>query len=293
MKKTLLSILIASALLFSACSSQTASTTTASSDVATTSSSEVTTTTSYNPADYKFTWEYDETEAFEKVMHDKFNMSIAQYTGYFGFTDDFNRVYTDFINNRFNTDYKSVPFKKANYFFDYINRDINLRHDFDDYENFKIGCLNTSKARLSCFNNKAVLSYLIQNGIPLGEPVPIENFKSFMGDELYKNTPTLQTIGLNPKTGNYEKSYVYNKTELFELLQAYNAIIYKFCVDNSIKTCNLFEKPEVIEIYNSNLKKFYGIDVKMGEVLTKEQYKTMFGEEPLDLSYIPGAIVSK
>lgn len=240
---------------------------------------------------YDFIWEYDETEAFEKIVHKKYNMSIAQYICSYGFTDDLNRSYTDFINGRFAKNYKSVPFKKANYFFDYINRDYDVRHYFDDFEHFKKGCLRNDKARLSGFNNKVVLSYLIQNDIPLGELVPIENFKSIMGDDLYKYDPTLKTIGQNPKTGNYERSYVYNKNELVELLQAYNGVIYKLCTDNSIKTSNLFEKPEVVELYNKHLGQFYKIDIKLGQKLTKEQYIAMYGEEPLDLSYIQGAVM--
>ena len=86
---------------------------------------------------------------------------------------------------------------------------------------------------------------------------------------------------------------MYSKYELVELLQAYNSMIYKLCTDNSIKTCNLFEKPEVIMLYNQHLKQFYLIDVKLGEVLTKDKYIKMMGEEPLDLSYIPGAVVQR
>ncbi len=292
--KAVLSFVQLGSLLLSGCSQNAVPLNTASSSVDTSSTTTVevtTTTTSYNAADYQFSWEFDENEAFEKVMHDKFNLSIAKYICYYGFTDDLNKVYTDFINSRFGTDYKDVPFKKCNYFFNYINRDYDVRHRFDDYEKFKRKCFNAEDACLSTFNNKLILSYLAQNNIPLGETIPIENFKSLMGDELYKYEGGSKLLIKYPKLGNFDNTYKYNKHELLELLQRYNTILYGLCVDNSIKTPNLFEKPEVIEIYNSHLKEFYGIDIKMGEVLTKEQYKAMFGEDPLDLSYIPGAVV--
>ncbi len=240
---------------------------------------------------YNFSWEYDETEAFEKIVKKEFNMSIARYICYYGFTEDLNKKFTSFINNRFSTEYSYVPFKKANYFFDYIKRDDDLRHDYDNYDNFKRICLRDDDSSLSAFNNKLILSYLIHNNIPLGERIPIDNFKSILGEELYKYDGGWKLIIKNPKTGNYNRSYVYNRDELFQLLQVYNNTIYRLCSDNSIKTCNLFEKPEVIDHYNSHLKKFYHIDIKLGEVPTKEQYRAMFGEDPLDLSYIPGALI--
>ncbi len=240
---------------------------------------------------YDFTWEYDETEDFEKVVNSKFNMSIASYICCYGFTQDLNDVYTNFINKRFGTDYKCVPFKKANYFFDYINRDYSVRQRFNDYEEFRHVCFNKDDAILSVFNNKLILSYLVQNKIPLGKPIPIENFKTLMGDELYTYDCHLKLLCKNPETGNNDISYRYSKEELLELMQVYNRTIYRLCVDNSIKTCDLFEKTEVIELYNQFFKEFYGFDIKLGDVLSVEDYIKMMKENPLDISYIDGAIV--
>ena len=280
-------------LLLSGCSQSAGSsnTTTTSVNTSSTTTTEVTTTTTES---YNFTWEYYDTQAFEKIVKQKYNnMTIAAYVSYFGFSEEFNKLFTDYVNNKYDTNYKSVPFKKANYFFDYIMAGNDIRHRFDDYKNFKRICFNGEYADLSSLNNKLILSYLIQNNIKLGEFLQLDNFKSFMGDELftYKGWSS-KLILKNPKTGNYDKSYKYNKYELYELLLTYNSKLYMLCADNSIKTCNIFESPEAISIYNQHLKQFYGDNApQIGEVMTQEQYIAIYGEEPLDLSYIPGAVV--
>ncbi len=241
---------------------------------------------------YSFTWEYDETEAFEKVVEEKFKLSISAYIGYYGFTNELNEEFTSFINNRFKSNYKSVPFKKANYFFDYIMRGNSTRHFYDEYDMFVRGCCNDKSFR-SAYKNKLIFSYLYQNKIIFGENVQLENFKAFMGNDLYNYDSGHPLVANDQMLGNYDRSYQYSKYELLELLQVYNGNNFGLCADNSIKTCNLFEKPEVIELYNQHLKTFYGENApQLGQTITLEQYRTMFGEDPLDLSYIPGAVVN-
>ena len=250
-------------------------------------SSENTTTESYD-----FTWEHYDTEQFEKIVKNEFGTSIRRYIVYYGFTDEFSNAFTKYVNSKWNTNYKSVPFKKANYFFDHIMSIDDVRHRYDSYDNFKLKCLDNEKDWLSIFNNKLIMSYLIQNQIPFGERIQVDNFKSLMGEKSYVYNNPDEILVANPKTGNYNNSYKYNKLELNELLIRYNAVIFTLAADNSIKTGNLSEKPEVVELYNQHLKKFYGENApQIGQVMTKEQYIAIFGEEPLDISYISGAIM--
>ena len=285
------SIVLACSVLFSGCSQVAvpASTTVTSTSSIATTTSEVTTTTSES---YAFTWEFYDTEEFEKIIRKKFNTSITSYIVYYGFSEEFCDEFDKYVSNKLGKTCKDVPLKKANYFFDLIMKDTNMRHRYDDYETFKHKCLNTDKAWLSTFNCKLIMSYFVQNQLSIGVRIQLENFKSLMGENSYVYTTPDKILVANPKTGNLDKSYKYNKYELNELLMRYNSITYTLAADNSIKTGNLFEKPEVIELYNKHLKKFYGEKAfQLGEVPTKEQYIAIYGEEPLDLSYIPGAVV--
>ncbi|MCR4768331.1 MAG: hypothetical protein K5875_10270 [Saccharofermentans sp.] len=242
---------------------------------------------------YSFAWEHDETEDFEKLVREKFNVSIAKYICYYGFTDELNVEFTNFINNRFKTEYKSVPFKKANYFFDYIMRGDSTRHYYDNYDKFVKVCLRNDISYRSAYNNKLIFSYLYYNNIVFGENIQLDRFKEFMGNELYEYGGEQRLTTNDLMLGNYDDSHLYSKYELLEILQVYNTCNYTLCADNSIKTRDLFEKTEVIELHNQHLKTFYGENApQLGQTITLEQYRAMFGEDPLDLSYIPGAVVN-
>jgi hypothetical protein len=54
------------------------------------------------------------------------------------------------------------------------------------------------------------------------------------------------------------------------------------------------ETEEAIKIFNDLLKQYYGDNApQIGQLITREQYIAIFGEEPLDLSYIPGVVVNQ
>lgn len=77
------------------------------------------------------------------------------------------------------------------------------------------------------------------------------------------------------------------------LLKHYNKALYYLCIDYSIRSGDPQEKIEVFAICNQHLKTFYGENApQIGEVVTPEQYEKIWGEKPLDISYIPGAIVN-
>lgn len=62
---------------------------------------------------------------------------------------------------------------------------------------------------------------------------------------------------------------------------------------HGIKDHDLLFKTDLVEILNQHLVQFYGQNaIQIGQVPTKEQYRAIFGEDPLDLSYIPGAVVN-
>ena len=256
---------------------------------------ETPTSTTNVTENYDFIWDNDKASAFDDYCMKKFNLKLSYYVIGFGFTDDLNSALTDFINERYNTNYTSIPFSKVNYFFGQINK-LPEHYKYREYDWFCVLYLRNDSNEKSAFRNKLVLSYLIANNIPVGSTIPIENFKNIAGDNIYNKQylDEIDTIHCeNLKLGNYDFGYRYNDKELFAAILCYNRNLSFGFNDERIKTRNFADSPETIEVYNKNLKKFYGENApQIGEVLTKEQYFAMFGEEPLDLSYIPGAIMN-
>ena len=65
-----------------------------------------------------------------------------------------------------------------------------------------------------------------------------------------------------------------------------------YTVMQRINAGEIADNPEELERVNGYLIRFFGDNApQVGECITREQYIAIFGEEPIDLSYIPGAIV--
>ena len=285
------SLILAGSLLFSGCS-QTAGTTAVSS-VESTTASEVTTTTTYNLADYDFTWNDQLSDEFSNHCKKVFNINLVGYIRCFGLTDELNAEFTKFVNTHFGTKYDKVPFKKANYFYSYIYSE-DGHYLFRDYTRFSKRFLNDKKLLHGTFNNRFILSYLIANKIELGKMIPIDNFKSMFGDKIYSGKDYFDFCINNPLLGNYESSHKYSEDEIHAILIYYNSNLSYLFNDERVKTRDFKDipDPEAIKIYNQHLNKFYGENApQIGQVPTKEQYRSIFGEDPLDLSYIPGALI--
>lgn len=295
-RKTISFVLLCS-LLISGCSQTAvpANTVASSVDASTTTTAEITTTTSYNAADYPFTWDNQATEDFNKYVKRKYNISLHSYAIEIGFTDELNKAFTDFINERWGTNYSSVPFKKANFFFNWICPDANNNYK-DRYDIFKASFLNKERVFNGGFANKLIMSYLVQNKIPFGSRISLENLKALVGEQVYTYDAGNKKILQNPKLGNYDSSYKYSKEELFVCLKRYNFDVYYMSIEypeKRIKSGNPLEDLEAFDKCNQFFIEFYGESApKVGQVITPEQYEKIWGEKPLDISYIPGAIVN-
>ena len=86
--------------------------------------------------------------------------------------------------------------------------------------------------------------------------VPIENIKAILGDEIcdfgcksyYIDNPHI------PNNDNLENS---NAKDLAAIIEIYNNKISMLCTDKRIIDRNLNEHPEVYELYNEHLSRFY------------------------------------
>lgn len=263
---------------------------------------ENTATVMSTPVVYKFSWSADDSEEFANYIEEILGKPLKGYVRSFGFTDELNQLLTEYINNKYISNYESVPFSKVSYFHTYmVDKEYGyqkIRNDYDDFYNI---CLDSSKAHHGPFVNKLIMSYFYINEIPLGSRITFENLKALGADDLYSYDGVDSIInngwwGL----GNYDSSYVYSNYELLAAFEAYNTQIWKICNDERIKNLDILtndsefpQAAEAREIYNGFLREYYGFDncPQFGEVVTREQYIQIFGEEPLDLSYIPGAVV--
>ena len=286
------SFVLISSLLLSGCS-HTASNPNTITTVAeqTTTSSETTTETTMETENYSFMWEDYLTEKFDTYVEKNFGINLRAYVVFFGFTQELNDIFTKFVNNYLGSNYKQVPFSKANYFYSYIYRE-KEHYLYRDYKRFSEHFFNNQRLIRSTFNNKLIMSYLISNNIRLGDMIPIDNLKSIFGNKIYTDEYNLYIIK-STDLGNRSSSYKYTNEDLFVSLVTYNNNLSLLFNDERIKTRKMDDcpDPEAIKIYNEHLKKFFGENApQIGEVMTREKYIAIFGEEPLDLSYIPGAI---
>lgn len=267
-------------------------------------SAEITSTPTPTPIVYAFSWSADDSRNFATYFEQTTGYpNMRGYIQYFGFTDDLNKVLTNYVNDKYSSNYESIPFSKVSYFHTYmVDKEVGYRTVREDYDSFYSLFLNSNKIALSgSLVNKLIMSYFYQNQIPLGTRIPYENLMSLEIDDIN----TFSGVGYildngYMQLGNYDSSYEYSNYELFAILEGYNSQVYRLCNDERIKNLDLLtndpefpQAAEAREIYNGFLRDYYGFDncPQFGEVVTREQYIQIFGEEPLDLSYIPGAVV--
>ena len=312
MKREFLSaMLIATVLLSSACSNagdrQTDQSGPENIDTTTTTESTITVETSYEIPDsleeYEFSWSDEDSEGFEKYIQENcYGILLRQYIVRFGYTNELNDMLTEYVNTTFGKSYDYVPFSKVKYFRSYISvKEVNTYHVYRDYEFFCKNYCNNKESWSSSFNNKLVFSYLIQNNIPFGEKIPIEYIQNFLDKETAYTYYDVEKIFSLPDLGNGDSSYKYKPTDVCLLLLDYNNCICSLCAAEGIPVRSFFhndpefkeETEEAIKIYNDLLKQYYGDNApQIGQLITREQYIAIFGEEPLDLSHIPGVVIS-
>ena len=309
MKKNALVLILAVTMLMTACNSSsvpsdntTISETTTAMTTETTAAPTPTPEPTPTPVVYDFTWTTQDSESFANYYAGITGRSqtLRGYIICYGFTDELNEMLTAYINHKYNTEYESVPFSKVSYFHSYV---VMVESQFqkirNNYSSFRAVCMYKFDSHI-VFDNKLVMSYLYQNQIPLGARVPIDNFRALGLDDMFSFDGVTYMIDNDCfDLGSYDLSYEYSNYELFAVLQLHNIQIRELCNDERIKNLDILtddpefpQAAEAREIYNGFLKEYYGFDncPQFGEVVTREQYKKIFGEEPLDLSYIPGAI---
>ena len=238
---------------------------------------------------YTFAWEDDENYDFEQFIYEKYGIYLGDYIFTLGFTNELSVDFTNFVNNRFNTDYDIVPFKKANYFFNYI-RNSSVRDYYDDYDIFRRLALNNNKNfTRGALDSKFIFSYLEQNNIPFGYPVPFENMKELVGEDVYTCDLTSKYYD-DHEFGNYDDSYAYSGEEIVTLLKNYNSKVRSLACNKGIKTLTIEDNLDVCDVWNAHLIEYFGSDApRFGQCLTKDQVIKLKGGY-YDLSYIPGAV---
>ena len=229
---------------------------------------------------YDFVWEEREEGYFNIYLVNNLGCSLPEYLRRFGLTDELGVYLTEFVNAYYRKEYGNVPFSVVG----------NLGFDsgspyrqFEEHpENFSKYLLSGKDLKTNIFANQVLFSYLTQNQIPFGTKVPIENMRDLLGAKIY----TLDTDAYIKKNFSKEKfdgSKKYSAEGLFTILAVYNTTVG-----------NLDEEPASIEIVDKLLKEHYGDKAPhVGEVMTPERYKELFGKEQISLSYIPGAVTDR
>ncbi len=256
------------------------------------------------PAVYDFKWADLQFSEFSRIVNARYgNLTLKEYiVCYGGFDQDLQEMLTVYVNDHYGKEYETVPFAAVNYLrkglFSGLSSAYKLKNN---YKGFAKLYLNRNGVDKSSFKNKLVMSYLIQNNIPFGERIPAANLMQIRENvDLSKySTKTYLKNKSKFQTGNFKSTYQYSPEDLLTVLTYYNRSISNICVDYRVMNLVIDTDEEkfaedskaLTELCNGYLTKHYGDNApQIGKSLTKEQYTAIFGEEPLDLSYIPGGV---
>ena len=284
LEKSLLSGLMAAAVLISGCSLGNTGETSVTATTETTAVTTEATTTEITepPVVYDFEWGETEQDLFDMYLQDKLGCSALTYICMFGYTDELNIYLTDFINLYFGKDYKTVPFEEVKYIDENQYNNGNYKWYKEKPEDFKKFFFDSKSACGGVFLNKVIFSYLVQNKLPFGIQVPGENLKALVGGKAY----SFDYIGYVEKDlskNKFDGTERYTVDDLFAIMAYYN-----------IAVLSMDRNSEYQDFVNGYIKEYYGDNApKFGDVITKEQYIRMFESDPIDLSYIPGAVADR
>ena len=312
MKKAVISVILILSIVLTACSSSVNPANSETTEITTSSEticmSETAITQPSEQVDYDFEWGKQENEDFDKYVREKCDgLTLSGYVGVFGFTNELNEMLTDFVNSRFGVKYRYIPFSKVRYFRGIMKYGALFR--LRDYEFFYNICLRNDRTTL---NNKLLLSFFVQNEIPFGARISKECIENIYGDNVY-TLLTKQVKSQGSETtyseylyhvwhikdlGNGEYSHMYSNKDLACILLYYEMLLDNLLESEDIQCLSFFygdpqyeeQSKNAITLYNWHFRTFFGDNApQFGKVITKEQYKQLFGEEPFDLSYIRGA----
>ena len=246
---------------------------------------------------YDFEWTNEDSEQFSAYVETKIGMGLIGYVNVFGYTQELNSTLTEYVNEKFSKNYEVVPFSEVNFFRSFVAfKDAGTYYyKFRDYDAFCQRYLDENSIFDGTFNNKLIISYLIQYKIPFGSRVPVENLKYFYGDDVYSVIDESYTDYMYKYRTDFCEKSEYTKQEYLYALAWYNCRINNLAFSEGIPTRSFVyyeaedeEKvKEAIELYNDHLKIFYGTNAfQFGIIPTREQYIAIYGEEPMDLSYL-------
>ena len=300
MKRSLLSGLLITTMLLSACNSsvstsgQTDNSVNGSAASSITESTTETNETTEEPKMYDIMWGDTASKDFSNYVLSNVGISLATYVRFFGFTDDLNKLYSEYMEKNYGTEGR-VSFQTSNYFFTYLdNSNGEGKRKYRDYEIFEIRYFDSSNCLHGTFCNKFIMSYLCQNKLQLGYMIPVEYFESISNDYINICKKFDLDYYLNNLSLGSDSNHVYTAEESLALMAIYDNNMCYIYYSESMKDFDILSKPEAVEAFNQHLKKFYGENApQIGQVVTVDQYRAMFGEDPLDLSYIPGAVVNQ
>ena len=253
------------------------------------SGSEITEVTP-TPVSYDFVWTSDDTAEFSDYVRSIMGeRGLGDYLMRYGFTAELNIIFTNYVNAKYNMNYEYVPFSKPSYFSSISSQD--KVHNFGEYQGFKKYFLTEDDAVMNSFCNRLIMSYLIENEIPFGTMVPIENLKALQVEDMY-NMDAVDVVCNDLKLGNYDSSHTYTNEDLYSLLVIYNLKVSVLCGWSGTYSLNPLDSQELCNMCNGYFEQYYGNDtLQMGKVLTKDDFAKLFpGYEMNDISYIPGAI---
>ena len=301
MKRSLLSGLLITTMLLSACnasvstSEQTDNSVNGSAASSITESTTETNETTEEPKMYDIMWGDTASKDFSDYLEKKVGINLRTYVRYFGFNEELEIIYSEYMGENYGTD-GMVSFQTSNYFFTYIdNYGGESRKFYREYQRFSARYFNKDNCLNGSFANKFIMSYLCQNNLKFGYMIPTDYFESVNKD--YINLSKKFDVDYyweNMQLGNYDNGYKYSSDEMIALMILYNNNLCYMYYSESVKDHDLLSEPEAVEAFNQNLKQYYGPNApQIGQVVTVEQYRAMFGEDPLDLSYIPGAVVNQ
>lgn len=80
-------------------------------------------------------WEPICEEGFSNYMLYNYNIDLISYIRFYGFDSFLNDNFTDYVNQRFNTNYEHVPFEITKTYFKYIIKQVNYLAESCDYDN--------------------------------------------------------------------------------------------------------------------------------------------------------------
>lgn len=300
MKRSLLSGLLITTMLLSACNSSVSTSGQSDNSIKGTAESAITESTSETSETteeakvYDFMWGDTASKDFSNYLEKTLGMNLATYVHCFGFTDDLNEIYSEYMEKNYGTEGK-VSFKTSNYFFTFLDTcDAQGKRKYRNFDLFEARYLSDKKCLNGTFNNKFIMSYLCQNELKLGYTIPVDNFKKISADYVGICKQFNLDYYINKLELGNQNNHNYSVEETLALMKLYNSNMLYIYFSESMKDFDILSKPEAVEAFNQHLKKFYGENApQIGQVVTVEQYRTMFGEDPLDLSYIPGAVVNQ